>query len=194
MNQNIERKNYESATKEEKARHNGVDTSRWGNNCPRIAVPEGFEDHQYTQQLVRLYLNNDNSFYIFNGNKVLVFLTEKEWIPAVINTDEGELRIYRRVAMTFCGLCLNFHIRKSYLDEVPEEGYIDPGDGRVNFGMIKEMAFYECSDDRKKIILGKTQIDRQEFINQCIKSKDIRFTEARWLEYKKNIKAIANCQ
>jgi len=41
-NSNIERQNYATATKEEKARHNGVDTSRWGNTIPRIEnIPEG---------------------------------------------------------------------------------------------------------------------------------------------------------
>lgn len=122
MKHNIERENYETATKEEKARHNGVDTSRWGNDNPRIAVPEGMEDHQHTQQLVRLYLNNDNSFYIFSGNKVLVFLTEKELQTSKVDEviDGWYVSTYLRVGMTFKGLCLNWHVRKiGIYDDIP---------------------------------------------------------------------------
>lgn len=194
MKQNIERENYETATKEEKARHNGVDTSRWGNDCPRIAVPEGLEDHQFTQQLVRLYLNNENSFYIFSGNKVLVFLTEKEYLPYFVDAVNvgGRVTTHLRVGMTFCGVCLNWHIRKEYKNEVPvpEEGYIDPGSSSVkNFnGLIKELEIYRCSDDRKNVIFNDGGIaDRQEFIETCVKQNDIRWTGAKWSWHKKEM-------
>lgn len=193
MKHNIERENYETATKEEKARHNGVDTSRWGNDTPRIAVPEGMEDHQHTQQLVRLYLNNDNSFYIFSGNKVLVFLTEKELQTSKVDEviDGWYVSTYLRVGMTFKGLCLNWHVRKiGIYDDIPEEGYIDPGSSSVkNFNsLIKELEIYRCSDDRKNVIFYDGGIaDRQEFIETCVKQNDIRWTGARWSWHKKEM-------
>lgn len=78
-NSNIERQNHANATKEEKARHNGVDTSRWGNDAPRIAVPEGWEDHQHTQQLIRKYLRNDDVLFDIEKRTLTILVTQEEW-------------------------------------------------------------------------------------------------------------------
>lgn len=76
---NIERKNYDTATKQEKASHNGVDTSRWGNDAPRIAVPEGWQDHQHTQQLIRKYLKNDDVHFDIEKRRLTIFVSQEEW-------------------------------------------------------------------------------------------------------------------
>lgn len=111
---NIERKQFEFATKEEKARHNGVDTSRWGNDCPRIAVPNGWEDHQHTQQLIRRYLDNSFSSYDFGKRRLTLFLTEDEQQALCDWLENGHwvVRKYIFINQTARGLCLEVRIRK----------------------------------------------------------------------------------
>ena len=92
--------------------------------------------------------------------------------------------------MTFKGLCLNWHVRKIGIYDIPEEGYIDPGSSSVkNFnGLIKELEIYRCSDDRKNVIFNDGGIaDRQEFIETCVKQNDIRWTGAMWSWHKKEM-------
>lgn len=94
-NSNIERQNHANATKEEKARHNGVDTSRWGNDAPRIAVPEGWQDHQYTQQLIRKYLHNDDVSFDIEKRTLTIFVTREEYdtmfaVPSYSSFKYGE--------------------------------------------------------------------------------------------------------
>jgi hypothetical protein len=111
-NSNIERQKHAGASKEEKARHNGVDTSRWGNDCPRIAVPEGWQDHQHTQQLIRKYIGNDFAVLNFKKRQLVVFLTDEERKAICPVEDKVAVSKYLYINETALGLCLEVRVRE----------------------------------------------------------------------------------
>ena len=127
-NSNIERQKYAGASKEEKARHNGVDTSRWGNDCHRIAVPEGWEDHQHTQQLIRKYISNKFVVLDFKKKQLVVFLTEEDRKVVCPVDNKVAVNKYLYVNQTYLGLCLEVRVRKlndrSGIDE-QEPGHVN---------------------------------------------------------------------
>lgn len=122
---NIERQLHAGASKEEKARHNGVDTSRWGNDCPRIAVPDGWEDHQHTQQLVRKYLDNSFVYYDFAMSRLTLSLTKEEHKVLHNWLENGRWVVRKHICInrTFKGLCIEVRVRK------PEEEWDDDKNG-----------------------------------------------------------------
>ena len=147
-NSNIERQKYAGASKEEKARHNGVDTSRWGNDCPRIEVPDGWEDHQYTQQLIRKYLNNSFASYDFSKMRLTLSLTKDEQQALHNWIENGHFVVdkYIFINKTFKGLCLEVRIRKPDDEEiVGEKGqFVDYNGGiyRVNSDVFREVEIF----------------------------------------------------
>lgn len=144
-NSNIERQRFENSTKEEKARHNGVDTSLWGNDCPRINVPDGWEDHQHTQQLIRKYLDNSFASFDFRSNRLTLLLTEEERQALRPWIENGRLIVDKRIYInnTFKGLCLEVRVRKSYKEwEDDKDGlFVDYNGGvyRVNSSIFQEV-------------------------------------------------------
>lgn len=144
-NSNIERQRHAGASKKEKARHNGVDTSRWGNDCPRIEVPDGWQDHQYTQQLIRKYLDNSFATYDFKRRRLVLWLTEDEKKALRDLLDNGCWVVRKRVFInqTALGLCLEVRVRK------PDEEWDDDDKGlftdynggiwRVNSSIFSEV-------------------------------------------------------
>lgn len=144
-NSNIERQLHAGASKEEKARHNGVDTSRWGNDCPRIEVPDGWEDHQHTQQLIRRYLDNSFASYDFGRRRLVLWLTKDEQKALHNWLKNGWLVVRKRVFInqTARGLCLEVRVRK------PDEEWDDDDKGlftdyngsiwRVNSSIFNEV-------------------------------------------------------
>lgn len=63
----------------EMAAHNGVDVSYWGNNPAKIQVPQGWEDHQHTQQLIRKYLTDDKILFSIEQKKLEITISEEEF-------------------------------------------------------------------------------------------------------------------
>lgn len=188
-NSNIERQNHANATKEEKARHNGVDTSRWGNDAPRIAVPEGWQDHQHTQQLIRKYLTNDAATYIFNNRSILLFLTEEEE-KALYREDGVNKFLY--IYQTCLGLCLDIRLRK--LNDY--DGIDDNGKMKVNGGaydvcgnsFVSSVKILTCTDDRQSVILKNMTVERTKIESLAISDKDFRFLSNIGIEYVLNRK------
>ena len=133
-NSNIERQKHAGASKEEKARHNGVDTSRWGNDCPRIAVPEGWQDHQHTQQLIRKYIGNDFAVLNFKKRQLVVFLTDEERKAICPTDDKVAVNKYLYINETFLGLCLEVRVR-----EINDRSGIDEQES----GHVNQYAHYE---------------------------------------------------
>ena len=180
-NSNIERQMYADATKQEKASHNGVDTSRWGNDCPRIKVPEGWQDHQYTQQLIRKYLNNDFVCYNIASREAIFFVTEEEihLCQSAISdvAPNQQVKLYQYVNMTSLGWCLDIQIRDNDdKSEVSDDGRIDRCDGRVNGSFIGRVYFLKCDAERKKVILGykkekQVTVDKSVVENVFLHSK-----------------------
>lgn len=176
FNSNIERQNHANATKEEKARHNGVNTSRWNNDCPRIAVPEGWQDHQGTQQLIRKYLTNDVATYIFANRCILLFLTVDE--QKAISHENG-INKFPYINQTFLGLCIDIRLRK--LNDY--EGIDDNGKMSVNGAaydvngnaFASSVKILTCTDDRQTVILQHMTIERAKIEELASKDKDFRF-------------------
>ena len=171
-NSNIERQKHAGASKEEKARHNGVETSRWGNDCPRIAVPEGWQDHQHTQQLIRKYLNNDFVLYNIASREAIFFVTEEEILlcqSAIKDVAPNQhVRLYQYVNKTCLGWCLDINIRENDDNtEVPADGRIDRCDGRVKDSFIDRVFFLKCDADRRNVILGYEK-EKQITVNRSV--------------------------
>ena len=168
---NEERQLYENATKKQKAQHNGVDVSRWDNTCPRIAVPEGWEDHQHTQQLIRKYMNNDFIFLNIATGEALVYVTQREaelCRNGIEHTDQGWVHIYQYINETFKGFCLEIHPREfSDSSEIKEEGRIR-SDGSVRNSFIKRVYFMKTNKKGEVIFLKN---DEQFSIKKSIVEK-----------------------
>lgn len=168
-NSNIERQKHAGASKEEKARHNGVDTSRWGNDCPRIAVPEGWQDHQYTQQLIRKYLDNSFASYDFKRRRLVLWLTEDEQEALHDLLDNGCWVVRKRVFInqTALGLCLEVRVRK------PDEEWDDDNKGlftdynggiwRVNSSIFSEVEILT----REEVSVQTKVVDVKDYILRC---------------------------
>ena len=188
-NSNIDRQNHANATKEEKARHNGVDTSRWNNDCPRIAVPEGWQDHQGTQQIVRKYLTNDVATYLFNNRCILLFLTADE--QNVLAYEDG-LHKFPYINQTCLGLCLDVRLRK--LNDY--DGLDDNGKMKVNGAafdvcgnsFVSSVRILTCTEDRQSVILQNMTVERKEIETLAISDKDFRFLSNIGIEYALNCK------
>lgn len=168
-NSNIERQMYADATKQEKAGHNGVDTSRWGNDCPRIAVPEGWEDHQYTQQLIRKYLDNSFAAFDFKKKRLTLFLTEEEK-QALRDWLEKCCWVVRKrifINQTALGLCLEVRIRK------PDEGWDNDDKGLFtdyNGGIwyVNSSVFEEVEILTREEVSAQTKVvDVKDYILRC---------------------------
>lgn len=121
---------------------NEVDTSRWGNNIPRIEIPEGWQDHQNTQQLIRKYLCNDDIQFDIEKRLLTIFVTQEEWdtmfcVPSHSSFKFGEkyatdiefkndgkftvnwqeVDIFKcsvALSRTFAGFCINKYILREY--------------------------------------------------------------------------------
>ena len=147
-NSNIERQKYAGASKEEKARHNGVDTSRWGNDCPRIEVPDGWEDYQYTQQLIRKYLNNSFASYDFSKMRLTLSLTKDEQQALHNWIENGHWVVRKRIYInrTFKGWCIEVRIRKPEEDNFGDNAGIfedyNGGIYRVNHDVFREVEIF----------------------------------------------------
>lgn len=164
-NSNIERQLHAGASKEEKARHNGVDTSRWGNDCPRIAVPAGWEDHQHTQQLIRKYITNDFAMLNFKNKQLIVILTDEEREAVSCydyNMENGvwkSIRKYLYLNQTALGLCIEVRIRKDEDREpMPEKGMVgresyDFGWAVKDFPMISYISVRNPQNDDIKDLI-----------------------------------------
>lgn len=144
-NSNIERQKYAGASKEEKARHNGVDTSRWGNDCPRVEVPDGWEDHQHTQQLIRKYLDNSFASYDFSKMRLTLSLTKDEQQALHNWIENGHCVVRKRIYInrTFKGWCIEVRIRKPEDDNFGDNAGIfedyNGGINRVNSDVFSEV-------------------------------------------------------
>ena len=167
-NSNIERQKYASASKEEKARHNGVDTSRWCNDCPRIAVPEGWEDHQHTQQLIRKYLDNSFAAYDFGRRRLVLWLTEDEQKALHNWLKNGWWVVRKRIFINQTArLCLEVRVRK------PDEEWDDNKDGlfvdynggiwRVNSSVFREVEILT----REEVSAQTKVVDVKDYLLRC---------------------------
>lgn len=168
-NSNIERQKHAGASKEEKARHNGVDTSHWGNDCPRIAVPEGWEDHQHTQQLIRKYLDNSFAAFNFKSKRLMLFLTEEEQQALNNWLENGHWVVRKHICInnTFKGLCLEVRVRK------PDEEWDDNKDGlfvdynggiwRVNSSVFREVEILT----REEVSAQTKVVDVKDYPLRC---------------------------
>ena len=168
-NSNIDRQRFENATKEEKARHNGVDTSRWGNDCPRIAVPDGWEDHQHTQQLIRKYLDNSFASFDFKNKRLTLLLTEDEQKALHNWLENGRWIVHKHICIndTFKGLCLEVRIRK------PDEKWDDDEHGLLydyNGGVyhVHSNIFHQVKIITKEEASAQTKVVAvKDYINRC---------------------------
>lgn len=176
-------------TKEEKARHNGVDTSLWDNDCPRIQVPEGWQDHQHTQQIVRKYLNNDFCFYIFHNRSVIIYLTEEE--RKVLFSDVPGAWTYLFISHTCLGTCLDIKIRKMNDYEGRTEGLMKVNGGSFDVccdTYISTVKFLTCTDDHKSVILDNSTVERSVIEALAVKYSGFKNLSNIGIEYalKKN--------
>lgn len=181
---NIQREQYANATKEEKARHNGVDTSMWGNDCPRMEVPEGWQDHQHTQQLIRKYLTNDIAFYDFQHRLVILYLTEEEE-KMIMQPVDGASK-YFFIDQTCLGTCLDVRLRKIGDYEGREEGRMIVNGGSYDVArnsFISAVKILNCTDDRKTVVLPNSTVERSVIEAMAIQDKDFRFLSGIGIEY-----------
>lgn len=188
-NSNIERQNHANATKEEKARHNGVDTSRWNNDCPRIAVPEGWQDHQGTQQIVRKYLTNDVATYLFFNRCVLLFLTADEQKALA---HENGLNKFLYINQNCLGLCLDVRLRKlNDYDGIDDNGKMKANGAAYDVcgnSFVSSVKILTCTEDRQSVILKNMTVERKEIETLAIKDNDFRFLSNIGIEYALNRK------
>lgn len=185
-NSNIERQKHADASKEAKARHNGVDTSKWGNDTPRIEVPEGWQDHQYTQQLVRKYFANSFVYYDFTKRLAILYLTEEE-----IQVLRSEERVNKHlfINQTCLGICLDVHIRKSFFDhsDLPEKGEMVVNGCSYdvkNFPFISSVSIQICTPDHKGVLLSEDlTVSRAAIEELASKESDFRFLSSVGIKY-----------
>lgn len=186
-NSNIERQKHANATKEEKARHNGVDTSRWNNDCPRIAVPEGWQDHQGTQQIVRKYFTNNIATYMFANRCILLYLTAEE--QKALAHEDG-INKFPYIDQTCLGLCLDVRLRKlNDYDGIDDNGRMQLNGAAYDVmgnSFVSSVKVLTCTDDRQNVVLNSMTVERSKIETLALKDKNFRSLSNIGMEYALN--------